>query len=512
MSQKHSLQEFINILKDHQLVVGVYCGGEKIDSNLKQLISHLTFDSREVQKDTLFVCKGENFQEDYLDMAIEKGAIGFVAEEKYKDKSPDVIGVQVSDIRKAMLIIGELFYNYPSRQIVLTGITGTKGKSTTAYFLKNILDFHCIQEAGKRTAILSSIDFYDGLILEEAHLTTPESITIQKHLRNAVDSKIKYCTMEVSSQGLKYERIGGLLFDAGLYLNLGEDHISPREHSDFNDYKEAKKTLMRQAKRVFINLDDDYAQEFYQEAERAGIAEEIVGFSLEEREGSSAYAKYIANEKHGQSFIMVLKDDQAVFAKKAEIGLKGRFNVSNALAAAAVAFSYGVPLNTIVEGLAEARVPGRMESFYSKRKDVELIVDYAHNQMSFTALFEAYKDKYTKDRIAVVYGSAGCKAYARRRELSELAAKYAGRIYITDEDPGEEAPEKIKDDIGRVLDENGASYSYRGERRDAIELAFKESRPGDIVFILGKGREKTQKRGRVYEPTESDVEIVESLL
>lgn len=510
MPNRHCLKEFIDELKNEKLLVEVKHASDEDRADLNREVLCLTFDSRDVEESTLFICKGSQFKEEYLKTAIEKGAFAYIAEQSYDFE--EVTGVIVEDIRKAMVILGELFYNHPSKEIILTGITGTKGKSTTTYFLKSILDRHCLQDGGKETAVLSSIDFYDGVTCEEAHLTTPEAITIQKHLRNAVDSGIKYCTMEVSSQGLKYDRTTGLVFDAAVYLNLGEDHISPIEHPDFEDYKNSKKRLMRQAKKVFINMDDDFAYEFFDEAIDGGVAEEVLGFSLEKREPSVAYAGRIEDTKQGEAFMLVVKDREAVAVKKATIRLKGHFNISNAVAAAAVAFNYGVPINTIVEGLAEATVPGRMESFYSEERRVEIVVDYAHNEMSFEALFDAYEDRYRKDQIAIVYGSAGGKAYGRRRELSEIAAKRAGRIYITDEDPGDEDPESVHRDIAEVLKEKGADHSYRGERRDAIELALEESKPGDIIFITGKGRETTQKRGSVYEPTESDVEIVESLI
>ncbi|MGL4484958.1 MAG: Mur ligase family protein, partial [Anaerovoracaceae bacterium] len=218
-------------------------------------IQYISYDSNDIKKNTLFICKGAHFKEEYLIAAIEKGAVAYVSEEKYDSDIPYLI---VDDVRKAMVELTKDFYGNLWKDLLLFGITGTKGKSTTAYYMKSILDSFLkdnnakidrkSQQAEKGTisdksAIISSIDTFDGVEEFESHLTTPEFLQLNKHFKNAVDAGIKYLTMEVSSQALKYDRVPGIIFDVAAFLNMGEDHISDIEHSSMEDYKNSKKLL-----------------------------------------------------------------------------------------------------------------------------------------------------------------------------------------------------------------------------------------------------------------------------
>ena len=218
-------------------------------------VKAVTYDSREAGEGTAFVCKGAHFEEQYLRDAIEAGSVCYISENEYGLGSAACTEIIVSDIRAAMPVIASAFYGDLSGMLEIVGITGTKGKSTTAYFMRYILDDYMAASGGKRTAICSGIDNYDGVIEEESHLTTPEIMELYTHMDNALKSGIRYMTMEVSSQALKYDRVDGITFEAGAFLNIGSDHISAIEHPDFNDYLESKLRLFSHCRKACINLD-----------------------------------------------------------------------------------------------------------------------------------------------------------------------------------------------------------------------------------------------------------------
>ena len=226
----YTQQDYLNTLTKAGLVIDSNLYGHDSDA-----IQGLTYNSKEATAGTLFVCKGAAFHPQYLADAVFSGATLYVSEQKYEldTKVPYIL---VSDIRKAMPYLGKLFFNDPSKELNLIGVGGTKGKSTTAYYVKAIVDDYLASIGKKESAVISSIDVYDGVTKVESHITTPENIELLQHFRNAVDSDIDFLEMEVSSQALKYNRVDQITFDAAIFLNISEDHISPIEHPDFEDY------------------------------------------------------------------------------------------------------------------------------------------------------------------------------------------------------------------------------------------------------------------------------------
>ena len=228
------LNTYVQLLQNLQLLKG-----HNIEAAGNPKITSLTYDSRKVTNGSLFICKGAAFQAKYLDEAIEKGAAAYVSEQRYPTKT-NIPYLLVSDIRRAMPPLAEQFYNAPWRELTIVGIGGTKGKSTSTYYLKAIIDDYMQASGQKESAVLSSIDTYDGVVREESHITTPEAVELQQHFRHAADSGISFLEMEVSSQALKYNRVDHMRFDVGVFLNIAEDHISQAEHSDFEDYFTSK--------------------------------------------------------------------------------------------------------------------------------------------------------------------------------------------------------------------------------------------------------------------------------
>ena len=224
------LKEYLEKLESADMTAA-FC----IDGEEETEVRGLTFDSKEVVSGGIFVCKGKNFRVEYLKEALERGCICYVSEKRY-ELSEEIAWIQVKDIRKAMPVLAAIFYRTEPLPLHLTGVTGTKGKTTTSYYIKAILDVWEKKQQGKETGILSSVDIYDGKELVPAKMTTPEAMEIHRHIRNCADESIRYLTMEVSSQALKYKRVRGLKFDVGIFLNISEDHISPCEHENFEDY------------------------------------------------------------------------------------------------------------------------------------------------------------------------------------------------------------------------------------------------------------------------------------
>lgn len=473
-------------------------------------VSSVTFNSKEVCNGSLFVCKGAHFKEQYLVDAIADGAACYVSEKEYGRGNPDCPEILVKDIRIAMPLIAETFYGKLSDKISMIGITGTKGKSTTAYFMRYILDEYMAATGGNRTAVCSGIDNYDGVIDEESHLTTPEIMELYTHMNNAVNSDIRYLTMEVSSQGLRYNRVDTIEFEVGAFLNIGSDHISPIEHPDFEDYLSAKLLLFKHCRKAARNL-DCREQERIEEA--AKECPYVITFS-QEHDNANVYCYDVDSEKGKVSFKARGKgiSEYPDFDEEFVLGTFGTINVENALAAISMSALLGVPMGYIKSGLAKAKSPGRMEVFYSSDGKRIAIVDYAHNKLSYERFFETIKDEFPDKKMIIVFGCPGKKAIARREELGTIAGKYCEYCIITEEDYGEEDVNKICNEIAGFVDAAGGKYEIITDRVEAIKKAISLMDDDTILFLPGKGRETREKRGNQYIPTPSDAEVVEENL
>ena len=496
----HSVNDYLNQL-DSKHLVSEYQIAPEI---LNQPVRYISFNSTDIEEDTLFVCKGSHFSVSYLKAAVKKGAVCYISERKY-DLEPDetIPYIIVSDIRKAMALIADYYYNKVWKDLKVIGVTGTKGKSTTAYFMKFILDEYSREKKKPLSAIISGINNYDGVISEESHLTTPEAMELHKHFSNAVKSGIEYLSMEVSSQALKYDRTLGITFDVGCFLNIGEDHISDLEHSSFEDYLESKLRLFSQCEKACVNINSDHIDRVL---EAAKACPHVVTFGLDEK--ADVYGYDIVKTGKNISFQVRTKD----FTREFKIAMAGLFNVQNALAAIAISQCLNIPVSYIAAGLKKARVSGRMEVYTGKSRKVQVIVDYAHNKMSFETLFQSTLREYPNKKITIVFGCPGKKALGRRQELGEIAGKYSDQVYITEEDAGEEPVLKICEEIARHLKMQECSYEIIPDREEAIREAIAKADDNTVVLITGKGRETRQKRGTQYIDTPSDVEYVKKYL
>lgn len=495
------IREFLDSLKYNNVKV-LKLSSEDI---LAKEVSSITYNSKEAKVGTLFVCKGVHFKPQYLNEAIKEGAVCYVSEKEYADvEIPCII---VDDIRVAMKALSESFYGPVYEKLKLTGITGTKGKSSTTYFVTGILDDYLQAEGRKKSCVLSTIRNYDGVIDEASHLTTPEIMQFYKHMNNAVENGLEYMTMEVSSQALKVDRVSDVRFDVGCFLNISPDHISPIEHPDFKDYFGSKLKLFKQCKIACVNCDCDKQEKIWGAAKDA---ESIVSFSQRD-ENANVYGYNVKTENgrtcfdvrgRGMSTLGIADFDEHI-----ELASFGRLNVENALAAISIAICYGVPFKYIQSGLGRVVVPGRMELFKSADGKRIVVVDFAHNKLSFESLCKTMKAEFPGKNLSVVFGSPGGKAYARRKELGTIAGQNCVKSYITEDDPGEEDTEEICKEIANYMEAMGAAFEIILDRGEAIKKAIDEMDDG-VLMVIGKGREDTMKRGNGYAKIVSDIEHV----
>lgn len=483
-------KDYIQLFKDNSIY-------ESSAGNEELQIEYVSCDSNDIEKNTFFFCKGAHFKEQYLLDALKKGAVCYVSEKKYDTDAPCII---VSDVRKAMWLTADYFYESAWKKLKLIGITGTKGKTTTAYFIKYILDEYLKDTGGKESALASSIDTYDGVIREESKLTTPEPLELHKHFHNAFVSDTDFFTMEVSSQALKYGRTAGVGFKVGCYLNIGIDHISAVEHPDFEDYFQSKMKLFSQCETAVVNLDSDRSDEVLEYAKKAP---RMITFSTKD-ENADVYGYNI--KKNGSDTIFTARTKD--FDRDFVLTIAGLFNVENALCAIAVRTIFGIPEKYIYNGLVKARSSGRMEVYESEDKKITVIVDFAHNKMSFESLFESVKKEYPDRKVSIVFGCPGNKAIIRRRDLGETSGKYADMIYITEDDPAEERVEDICDQIAAYVEGVGGKGKYKMiyDRGDAIRQAVEDCEGESVIILAGKGSENRQKRGLSSVPYETDAQ------
>ncbi len=459
------------------------------------LVKYLSYDSRDIKKDTLFICKGEHFEKDYLNQAIDKGSIMYISEVKY-----DVENISyfiVSDIKKAMAVIASRFYNYSFKDIETIGITGTKGKTTTTYFLKNILD----EYLNSKTAIISTIETYTGMRREDSHLTTPEAIDLQKFFYETVKNNIKYLTMEVTSQAYKVDRVYNVNFKYGIFLNISEDHISDIEHPNYEDYLNCKLQLLKNVDNIVINADTNE----FDIIMNACKDKKVTLFGTDNR--ADFYYKNIVKEKHGFSFDVI--NEKQGYINNFKITMQGRFNIENAMAAITMAKTLGIDDNSISNGLLKTQVQGRMNVF--DEKGITVIVDYAHNSLSFNKLFESLKLDYRGRRIICVGGAPGEKAYKRRKDFGVIVGDNSDYIYLTAEDPQFEDVKDICMEINKYIEDN-AKYEIIEDRKEAVEKAISNAKEGDVIVLLAKGAETYQKVKGIFTPYESDLAITKRML
>ena len=482
LSKIKSILEKNNLIKDFNII-------EDIE------IKNISCDSRSVKKDCLFFCKGENYKIEYLSDAIKEGAICYISESFYENL--DVSYFIVTDILKAMAILSSSFYNDPAKSLKLIGITGTKGKTTTSYFLKNMFENYLKDEIG----FISSIEINTGLRNEESHLTTPESIEIHKYFKEIKDAKLKSTIVEVSSQSYKRDRLYGVDFEYGIFTNIAEDHISKVEHPTFEDYLNCKIEFLKHCKTVVINKNTDYFEYILSKIKNKNIV--LYGTDS----SADYYVSDIKKEDDGFKFTVINEKEE--YKHTFKLKMPGRFNVENSLAAIVVAKLNNIDDKSIEKALETTKIEGRMNIL--EEKGITIIVDYAHNGYSFSKLFESLKIDYPGRKIISVGGIVGGKAFNRRREFGEIVGDNSDYIYLTSDNPQFESVKDICLEIAKYIKEKD-KFEIIENRKEAITKAIFNANEGDIVVLLAKSGEKYIQVNNVNVEYEGDMEIAKQVL
>lgn len=490
------LQAFIDLFEKNSILVEYDC-----KENVQ--VENISYNSREITENTLFFCKGAHFKEQFLHDAISRGAVAYVSEKKY---DVDASCILVSDIRKSLYLSANFFYDNAWDKLNLIGITGTKGKSTTAYYIKYILDEYLKANGGKESGLASTLEIYDGIVRKPSTLTTPEPFELHKHFDNAVKSQTDFFTMEVSSQALKYGRTEGVHFKIGCYLNIGIDHISAVEHPDFEDYFTSKMKLFTQCDTAIINLDSDLSERV---VEYSKNAKRVITFSTKNPQ-ADVYGFNI--HKDNSETVFSVKTD--AFESEFRLSMPGLFNVENALCAIGVAYVIGISPEYICNGLYKAKTAGRMEIYESEDKKIAVIVDYAHNKLSFETIISSMKTEYVGRPVSILFGCPGNKALIRRKDMGEVSGKMADFIYVTEDDPAEEKIEDICNEIAGHIENVGGKGKYKivHDRETAIKTAIEDVKDTAVIILAGKGAETHQKRGLVSEDYASDAVLARKYL
>lgn len=470
-----------------------------VDSVGQTKITGLSFDNRTLKKGNLFVCKGAAFRAEYLDLAIRAGAVSYLSETVWNEDFPYI---RVRDIRLAMAALAKAFYGDDAASLTKIGITGTKGKSTVASLLNAILDDYHVAVCGLPTALISSIFVYDGTMKEDAKLTTPEAFDLWRYLANAGKSGLDFAVCEVSSQALKYHRTKGIDFDAAVFLNIGEDHISDLEHKDFDDYFSSKLSIFGSAKVALINSSTEQYETVVSAAKEAGC--EIVSFGFQPND--TLYCTEFCHLEKGTAFSASWQGEDLL---SYEMTLAGKYNLENALAALAVAKYFSVPEQHIRQGLALAQAKGRGVHLATKDQKIKVIVDYAHNKMSMNALLSYVREAFGDQKMIAVFGAPGQKAKNRRADMGRAAGEFCDYVIITEDDPAGEPLADICEEIAATVAQTQTPYEIVFQREIAIQKAFSLLEEGGVLLLCGKGAETAQKRKNGSEPYEGDERIAQ---
>lgn len=465
--------------------------GLKVKGDLNIDISNIDSDSRNIKENGLFVAiKGFDVDgHNYIKEAIKRGAVAVIAsidadKKLLKEIMDKVTLILAPDTRLALAICACNFYDNPSRKFKLVGITGTKGKTTTSFMVKRILE-----KAGKKVGLVGTIATYIGdEKLGDSDRTTPESIKLQQLFSRMARENCEVVIMEVSSQSLKLHRVAGCDFDIGVFTNFSEDHISAKEHPDMKDYFESKLKLFDMCKIGFVNSDD---------LQTAKIPRLLPDKNISTY-GIDNYCNLLAKDITITNSFVDYKVKIGTRNERIKIDIPGRFSVYNSLAAIAITTKLGCGAEEIKEALLDLKVPGRSELVENK-KELTIMIDYAHSPESLENILSAVKS-YTKGRVISLFGCGGDRDSGKRPLMGEISGKIADFTIITSDNPRTEDPEKIVKQIEEGMKKTKGKYICIVDRIEAIKYAIKMANKNDIIVLAGKGHEPYQEINGVKHP------------
>ena len=445
-------------------------------------INQITTDSRAVKEGSLFIAiKGfETDGHNYIEKAIENGAEVLMIQEGYDYKKllqyENITLVMVPDTRLAEAICAANFYEHPEEKLKMVGVTGTKGKTTTTFMIKEILE-----KQGSKVGLIGTVATYiNGKKYEDSDRTTPDSIHLFEILRKMVDAETEIAVMEVSSQSLKLNRVYGIHFNVGVFTNLSEDHISLKEHPDMEDYFESKLKLFDMCDIAYVNADDLYGQRVIREAKC-----EVKTYGIDNEANNIAKDITITNSYADFKEKLYGKNERI------KVGIPGRFSIYNALAAICVAVKFNATVDNIKEALTDIKVPGRSELIPNK-KGLTIMIDYAHSPKSLESILQAVA-AYTRGRVISVFGCGGDRDSAKRPMMGEISGRVADYTIITSDNPRTENPEEIVKEIELGIKNTKGKYECIVDRTEAIKKAIAMANKNDIIVLAGKGHEPYQE-------------------
>ncbi len=465
-------------------------------------ISDIIYDSRKVTPGTAFVAlkgyaaDGHRFAES----AVEKGASALVISDSLDFEVPgNVAVVKVDDTRLALALMSAEFFGNPARKLKTVAVTGTKGKTTTAAMTAEIFE-----QAGIKTGTIGTLGIVYGGKTYKTDNTTPESYEIQKAMRDMINAGCGAMVIEASSIGLKHNRLAGTVFDVGIFTNFSNDHIGGVEHRDMEEYLYCKSLLFRQVKHAAANIDDPKWQEVTKDFDGR-----VKTFGFSPDADLTAKNDRLLSEN---GFIGVHFETDGSKTLSLDVGVPGKFNAYNALAAISAVSFFGVPDKAIIDGLRAARVKGRVEPVRVPG-NYSLLIDYAHNALSMENVLTTLR-QYKPHRLITMFGAGGNRPKVRRYEMGETSGRLSDLSVITEDNSRFEDVMDIIEDIKTGIDKTGGKYVVVPKRKDAIRYCMQNAQDGDIIVLAGKGHEDYQEiKGVKYHMDERELiaEIIEEM-
>lgn len=435
----------------------------------------IAYDSRKAKKGSLFVCIDGTIVDghDYIPGALANGASALLVS-KDVDVPHNVAKIRISDTRYGLAYVSDKFFDHPSGKFKLVGITGTKGKTTTSYMIKSILE-----TKNEKVGLIGTVEKLIGDKIIYVERTTPESLDLQSLFAEMAESHVDTAVMEVSSQGIKLHRVSCCDFDIGIFTNISRAHIGPREHDSFEDYLDSKIKLFSMCKTGLVNIDNSYSQKVIGEAKC-----EIITYGIHNK--ADIRAKNIVKHPDCVEFKLV----SPWFTFDIKVGVPGEFSIYNSLAAIGAAALLGAKPDHISEGLKKVNVKGRVETV-DTGTDYTVIIDYAHSPDSLENILAAVKD-FTPGKLISLFGCGGDRDKMMRPMMGAISGKIADLTIITSDNPRTEEPEAIVRAIEEGVKTTSGEYVTIVNRREAIKYALSIAKKGDIIILAGKGHETYQ--------------------
>ncbi|EJT6170146.1 UDP-N-acetylmuramoyl-L-alanyl-D-glutamate--2,6-diaminopimelate ligase [Clostridium perfringens] len=450
---------------------------EVIKGNEESKVQNIRYDNRKIEQGDAFVCV-KGFKVDghsFIGDAIKKGANVLIVQEDVSVQE-DITIIKVRDTRKALAIMSSNYFGNPKDKLKIIGITGTNGKTTSAFIIKSILE-----KAGFMTGLIGTIANYIGNKKVDAVRTTPESYELHELFKNMVDAGVEYCVMEVSSHSLELDRVYGIQFEEGIFTNLTRDHLD--FHKTFENYYNAKFKLFERSNHSIINLDDPYGANIVKDIEERGVKTKVSTFSIEKESDFKAFE--IKSHSNCSEFKVNLEKVEEFY-----INIPGEYNIYNSLGCIICAHNLNIPMDKIKEGLSDVVIPGRCE-LVAKEKNLpySIIIDYAHTPDGLENVLSTVK-AFTKNRMISVFGCGGDRDKVKRPQMGKIGCELSDIVIITSDNPRSEEPMDIINDIVKPL--NYDNFVIEVNRKEAIRKAMNMALEGDVIVIAGKGHETYQ--------------------